>query len=135
VIKINEMASAWINHVKSYQRAHPNKTYGECMTLARPSYKKQSGGNPAMIAQAVGKVSDTVGQLAGVAGDVTGQIMDNVQHRRDESGFYKSEGRDRALKKYNELRWRRKHGIARWRTDPSLTDRDLKHISGLSRYQ
>jgi hypothetical protein len=129
------MTNAWISHVKSYQREHPNKSYKQCMKDARPSYKKQSGGSAAMIAQAVGKAADTVGALAGVAGDVTGQIMDNVQHRRDTNNFYQDEGRDHALKKYNELRWRRKHGIARWRTDPSLSDKDVKNISGLSRYQ
>lgn len=29
----------WMKHVISYKKSHPNKTFGQCMKLARPSYK------------------------------------------------------------------------------------------------
>lgn len=127
------MANAWINHVKSYQMAHPNKSYKECLKDAKHTYKKQSGGNPAVLA-AASKAADTLGSITNVAGDVTKGILGNIQHRRDASNWYDDKGRERALKSYRNLIWRKTHGILRRRTDPNLTDADLKAISGLNRY-
>jgi hypothetical protein len=104
------------------------------LTSAGPSYKKkQAGGNPALIA-AASKAADALGSIVGTAGDLAGQVASQVQHRRDVSGFYDREGAAQANKKYNELVWRRNHGIARWRTNPKWSDANLRKISGLDKY-
>lgn len=28
----------WMKHLAAYSKSHPNKTYGECMKLAKASY-------------------------------------------------------------------------------------------------
>ncbi len=33
--------TAWMKHLLSFHRAHPNKTFSECMILARKTYKKK----------------------------------------------------------------------------------------------
>jgi len=30
----------WLIHLKEYKKAHPNKSYGECMAEAKKTYKK-----------------------------------------------------------------------------------------------
>jgi hypothetical protein len=40
------MANPWLEHLKEFQKKHPEKSYGECMKLAKATYKpieKQSG--------------------------------------------------------------------------------------------
>jgi hypothetical protein len=37
------MVNAWLKHVKAYQQEHPNKSYKQCMSDAKHSYKKGSG--------------------------------------------------------------------------------------------
>jgi hypothetical protein len=130
------MTSDWIKHVQNYSKKH-DVSYRAAISKAKSTsktMKKQQGGNAQAIAAAVGKASDAVGALSGVAGDITKGVLENVQHRRDASGFFSDEGRKRAQKRYTELKWRRKHGLMRWRTDASLSDRDLKKISGLDKY-
>jgi hypothetical protein len=127
------MPNAWITHVKKYQAAHPGMSYGDAMKAARPSYTKQAGGNPALIA-AVGKAADASSKILTGGLDLAGQVASQVAHRRDASGFYDYEGMQRSRKRFNELKWRKNHGIARWRTDPSYTKRDLERISGLDKY-
>ncbi len=30
----------WLDHLKSYRAKHPEKSFGECMSAAKMSYKK-----------------------------------------------------------------------------------------------
>ena len=35
------MMNPWLQHVKAYQAKHPNKSYKECLKLAKATYKKK----------------------------------------------------------------------------------------------
>jgi hypothetical protein len=125
--------NAWINHVKSYQAKHPGMSYGDAMRSARPSYKKQAGRNPLLI-KAAAEAAQSASKVLTGGLDLASQVAAQTAHRRDESGFYQDEGMQRARKRYNELVWRKTHGLNRWKTDPSFTKKDLQRISGLDKY-
>ena len=127
------MANKWITHVQKYQANHPGMSYKEAMQKAKPSYTRQ-GGSAALIAQSIGKAADASSKILTGGLDLAGQVAAQVAHRRDASGFYDDEGMQRARKRYNELVFRKDHGIRRWRTDPSFTKKDLQRISGLDKY-
>ena len=125
----------WLKHVAEYRKEHPRASYKESLINAKKTYNRQRGGNPA-IAAAVGKTAD----VAGKAFDLSGQIASQVQHRRDASGFYSAEGRNRALNTYNKLKhqrdnWGKPGAILKKNQIPKeFTDADLKRISGLDKF-
>jgi hypothetical protein len=126
------MANAWINHLKAYQAKHPNKSYKQCMKDAKPSYKggKQSGGNPAIIA-AVSKGADVIGSALNLGGEIGNLVHD----RRDKSGFFDAEKRNRAVKDFNHLKWQRDRALLpRNRIPKSWSDAQLRKLSGLSQF-
>ena len=61
------MTNPWITHLKKYHAEHPQNSYRENMSKARPSYKPvQKGGNPALLA-----VAKSSGEIAKASADIT----------------------------------------------------------------
>lgn len=119
-----ENMNPWLTHLEAYRTEHPEKSYKQCMKDAKSSYKRQSGGNPA-LASAIGSVAD-----------LGGKIADNVRNRREQSGFYDREGMKQALKLYKELKWRQSKALLDANKIPkSWSDKKLKHLSGLDKYE
>ncbi len=40
MVKKKRKQTRWMRHVMSYSKSHPNKTFSECMKLAKKTYKK-----------------------------------------------------------------------------------------------
>lgn len=38
--KRKKSSNPWLDHLKAYKKAHPNKPYGECMAAAKKTYTK-----------------------------------------------------------------------------------------------
>jgi hypothetical protein len=78
------MSSAWINKVKAYNKEHPNLTYKECLIKLGSKKKKQSGGNPALLA-----LAQNSGQMADALDSIIGNIS-NAVDKQQERGFQKN---------------------------------------------
>lgn len=124
-------SNPWLKHVKETRTANPNLSYKEALIQAKKTYKgKQSGGNPAALA-ALSKGADLGGQALGFAG----QIAEQVQTRREKSGFYDAEARRRAVNEFNKLRWQRDRAILpRNKIPKSWSDAKLMKLSGLDKF-
>lgn len=39
MVKKKKKLNPWMKHLKEYKEKHPDKPYGECMALAKKTYK------------------------------------------------------------------------------------------------
>jgi len=80
------MGNPWIEHVKKYQKKHPNLDWGQCLKQAKKSYKKRKhGGNPLLVAG----VTEAVKAIPGTVNAIGDQID---KGRKTQHEFNKDNG-------------------------------------------